>query len=140
MTRSDIVELLERHRRGFEAHDAAALAADHLEDGTFESPAHGVVTGRENIQEVYEYWFEAFPDLSLKWEAAIIDGDRAAIFWEFSGTSRGPFFGIAGANTPVQMRGAAELAFDAGAIRSVRHVFDFSSVLVRTGVLKVRPS
>jgi hypothetical protein len=37
------------------------------------------------------------------------------------------------------MPGAAEYVFADGLITSVRHVFDFSGVLMRAGVLKVKP-
>ena len=140
MTRTEIDALLERHRDAFRRQDADALAADHALEGTFESPAHGVVTGRPAIADVYRYWFTAFPDLQITWTEALIDGDRAAVFWTFSGTSRGPFFGIVGAGSHVLLLGAAEYRFGDGAIQSVRHIYDFSSMLVKTGVLKVKPA
>jgi len=140
MTRTEIDALLERHRAAFKRQDAEGLAADHAVDGTFESPAHGVVTGRPGITDVYRYWFTAFPDLQLTWDQALIDGDRAAVFWTFAGTSRGPFFGIEGAGSRVELRGAAEYRFADGAIVSVRHVYDFSSMLLKTGVLKAKPA
>ena len=139
MTRADIVALLDRHRDAFERRDADALAAGHDEDGSFTSPAHGVVNGRQAILEVYRYWFTAFPDMHLTWADAIVDGNRAAVFWSFAGTAHGPFFGVAGAGSRVDLQGAAEYVFSEQGIASVRHVFDFSSVLVRTGVLKVKP-
>ena len=140
MTRDEIVALLERHREAFLQRDAEALAQTHAPEGTFESPAHGVVRGRPKILEVYRYWFGAFPDLQLTWERPIVEGDRAAVFWSFAGTSHGPFFGAVGAGTRVDMSGAAEYVFAEDGIQSVRHVFDFSGVLVRTGVLKVKPA
>ena len=140
MVRDEIARILDRHRESFLKRDAEALAADHTPDSTFDSPAHGMVQGRKAIQEVYQYWFTAFPDLRLTWESPIIDGDRAAIFWTFVGTSHGPFFGVVGAGSRVEMRGAAEYHFGEGGITSVRHVYDFSSVLVKTGVLKVKPA
>jgi predicted ester cyclase len=139
MTRDEIATLLDRHRESFSRRDAAALALDHAQDGTFESPAHGVIAGRAAIADIYRYWFTAFPDLLLTWDDPMIDGERAAVFWSFAGTSQGPFFGIAGAGTRVEMQGAAEYRFTEGHIAAVRHVFDFSSVLVKTGVLKVKP-
>ena len=139
MTRSEIDALLGRHRASFARRDAAALAADHAEDGTFESPAHGVVRGRAGILGVYEYWFTAFPDLLLAWDSAIVDGDRAAFFWTFEGTTQGPFFGVARAGARVAMIGAADYHFGDGEILAARHVFDFSGMLIRTGVLKTRP-
>ena len=111
MTREEIIGRLERHRDAFLRRDADALAADHVVDGTFESPAHGVVRGRSAIRDVYHYWFTAFPDLVLTWEAPIVDVDRAAVFWNFTGTSKGPFFGIVGAGSRVDLRGAAEYRF-----------------------------
>ena len=62
------------------------------------------------------------------------------MFWSFTGTADGPFFGMAGAGTHVEMQGAADYRFGPDGIASVRHVFDFSSVLVKTGVLKVKPA
>jgi predicted ester cyclase len=139
MTRADLVARLERHRDAFKRRDADALAADHAPEGIFESPAHGIVKGRAAIRDVYVYWFTAFPDLLLTWDAPLIDGDRAAIFWSFAGTSHGPFFGIVGAGTRIEMRGAAEYVFGEDGIASVRHTYDFSGVLMKTGVLKVKP-
>jgi predicted ester cyclase len=139
MTRSEIVALLDRHRESFARRDASALAGDHAEEGTFESPAHGVVRGRKGILGVYEYWFEAFPDLVLAWESAVVDEDRAALFWTFDGTTRGPFFGVTRAGSRVTMIGAADYRFANGEITSVRHVFDFSGMLIRAGVLKTKP-
>ena len=91
-------------------------------------------------RDVYRYWFTAFPDLQITWDEALIDGDRAAVFWRFAGTSRGPFFGVVGAGSRVELRGAAEYRFADGAIQNVRHIYDFSSMLVKTGVLKVKPA
>ena len=58
----------------------------------------------------------------------------------FTGTSAGPFFGQVRPGTHVKMIGAAEYTFGDEGIVSVRHVFDFSGVLVATGVLKVKPA
>lgn len=140
MTRDEILALLERHRAAFKRQDAEALGADYADESTFTSPAHGVVTGRPAITEVYRYWFTAFPDLLITWDEPLVDGDRAAVFWTFAGTSRGPFFGVVGAGSRVELRGAAEYRFGDGGITSVRQIYDFSSMLVKTGVLKVKPA
>lgn len=139
MTRADIAALLERHRDGFARRDPDALAVDHAADGTFQSPAHGLVRGRDAIREVYRYWFNAFPDLQLNWDEPLIGDDRAALFWRFSGTARGQFFGFVGDGAKVEMRGAADYRFSDDGILSVNHIFDFSGVLMKTGVLKVKP-
>jgi predicted ester cyclase len=140
MTRTAIERLLASQKEAFARRDAEALALLHAPDGTFDSPAYGVVTGREAILEIYRYWYKAFPDFLLTWEAPLIDPPRAAYFWTFNGTASGPFFGDVKVGSKVAMTGAAELTFGEAGILSIRHVFDFSGTLVRAGVLKVKPS
>jgi predicted ester cyclase len=140
MTRDDIEQILLRHQEAFIRRDAQALAATHVLQGTFESPAYGVIRGRQAIEEMYRYWYKAFPDFILRWDRAVIDPPHAAFFWSFKGTSAGPFFGEVKPGTPVEMTGAAEYTFAEGGILEARHVFDFSGMLVRTGVLKIKPA
>ena len=140
MLQSDIATMLERHHEAFAAHDAAALAAQHLPTGTFTSPAAGTVHGREAIEQVYRYWFTAMPDMRFTWEAPVIDGARAAIFWTLEGTVEGPFFGMPNPGTRVTADGAGLYTFTDEGILSVSHIFDFSAVLMKAGILKARPA
>ena len=140
MNRAMVEQWLADHQAGFLARSPDLLAATHAPDGSFESPAHGVVTGRETIRGIYVYWYGAFPDFILSWGAPIIEGPRAAVFWNFEGTTAGPFFGDVRPGTAVKMSGAAEFVFSAEGIVSVRHIFDFSRALVTAGVLKIKPT
>jgi predicted ester cyclase len=98
------------------------------------------VTGRANIQKVYEYWFSAFPDMVFTWGPPIIEGDRVALFWHFGGTVAGQFFGDVRPGTLVQFDGAAEYLLSSEGIVTARHLFDFTGALVTAGVLKVKPT
>ncbi len=140
MTHGDIATLLARHHEAFARHDADTLASQHLPDGTFESPAVGLVRGRKAIAQVYRYWFTAFPDMRFTWATPLIDGDRAALFWTFEGTIEGPFFGVPHAGTHVAMSGAALYTFKDDGILAVSHIFDFSAVLIKAGILKAKPA
>lgn len=140
MTRAAIEARLAEHHLHFERRDAEALTADHAPRGTFKSPAHGTVHGRPAIREVYRYWYTAFPDFTMTWESPIIEGTRAALFWHFEGTAAGPFFGVVAAGSRVVMDGAGCYEFDEEGILSANHVFDFSGVLVKAGVLKIKPT
>ena len=140
MTRAGVEQWLADHQAGFLARSADTLAATHAPDGTFESPAHGIVRGREAIRAIYTYWYSAFPDFMLAWEMPIIEPPRAAVFWTFEGTTAGPFFGEVRPGTLVKMSGAAEFVFGDQGIVSVRHIFDFSQALVTAGVLKIKPT
>lgn len=139
MTRAAIEQRLAEHQAAFLARSPELLAATHAPDGTFESPAHGLVRGRDAILDVYKYWYRAFPDFMLTWGAPLVDPPRAALFWSFEGTTTGPFFGAVRAGTPIKMLGAAEYTFSDAGIVAVRHIFDFSAVLVNAGVMKIKP-
>jgi predicted ester cyclase len=140
MTREEIENRLARHKVHFVNCNPDALAADHAIEGTFESPAHGLVQGRDAIREIYKYWYGGFPDFSFTWDAPLIDGSRVALFWTFEGTAHGPFFGMVREGTVVTMTGAAEYVMSGEGIVSARHVFDFSSVLVKAGILRIKPA
>ena len=140
MTKPEIDAFLAHHQQSFASRSAATIAGDHTEHGTFESPAAAVVTGRAEIQKVYEYWLSAFPDMDFTWQDPIIEGDRVALFWHFGGTVAGQFFGEVRSGTKVQFDGAAEYVLSPEGIVSARHVFDFTGALVTAGVLKVKPA
>lgn len=140
MTRGAIEELLARQKAAYLQRDVEALTGCHTVDGTFESPAYGLVHGREAIRDVYRYWYRAFPDFLLTWESPLIDPPRASFFWTFDGTAEGPFFGDVRPGSKIHMIGASECECTAGGIAAIRHVFDFSGTLVRAGVLKVKPA
>lgn len=140
MTREEIDRLLSLQKEAFARRDAEALTELHAPDGTFESPAYGVVQGRAAIREVYQYWYTAFPDFLLTWETALIDPPRASYMWLFNGTTSGPFFGDTKTGSKIAMKGATESLYGPEGIIATRHVFDFSGTLMRTGVLKVKPS
>jgi predicted ester cyclase len=140
MTRAAIEAILARQKEAYVRRDIEALTAVHAPLGTFESPAYGVVHGRQAIREIYRYWYTAFPDMMLTWQSALIDPPRASFFWTFDGTVAGQFFGDVKVGSKVHMLGASECEFSDEGMIAIRHVFDFSGALVRTGVLKVKPT
>lgn len=140
MTREMIEAVLARHAAAYQARDVDALTAEHTPDGMFDSPAYGLVRGREAIRNVYVYWYKGFPDFLLTFEPPLIDPPRASFFWSFVGTAAGAFFGEVQPGAKVTMIGASEYLCSDEGIVSARHVFDFSGLLVRAGALKVKPS
>jgi hypothetical protein len=140
MTRGHIEQLLARHKAAYLKRDIEALVAQYAPDASLESPAYGIVRGRDAIRDIYRYWYRAFPDMLVTWESPLIDPPRASYLWKLEGTVEGPFFGAVKAGTKVQMSGATECECGPQGIIAIRHVFDFSGALVRTGVLKVKPA
>jgi hypothetical protein len=140
MTRSEVEAFLARHKQSFDGRSAVTLAADHAEAGTLQTPAEGTVTGRVEIQRVYDFWLTAFPDMEFVWDDPVVEGNRVALFWEFSGTSSGQFFGDVRPGIPVRFNGAAEYLLSPEGIVTARHVYDFTGALVSAGALKVKPT
>lgn len=141
MTPEAIDALIERYREGFRRLDAEALADNHVPNGTYESPAHGKLQGRSAIEGVYRYWFTAFPDLTIEFDEIVKDADSVAVFWTFKGTQKGRFFGLpeTASGKRVEMKGATLYRLNEHGIQHVQQIFDFTGVLVKAGILKVKP-
>ena len=116
-----------------------ALAATHAVRGVVVSPTGGVLEGREEIERVYRVWLSAFPDLVVKSEELIIDGDRVVEIAHLSGTHAGEFFGAAPSGRRVGFAAAIVVTIENGEITHERRILDFTGVLLQVGVLKAKP-
>ena len=139
MTRDEILSLFARRRDAWRRHDAAALAADHTEDGTFDSPMAGTVAGRDTIRSVYQAWFTGFPDLTLDDEELIIDADRLVQISIASGTDTGGFMELPPTGKGFRIPAVFFYVLRGGQISQFRSVYDFTGVLVQIGMLKAKP-
>ena len=140
MTRDEILALFTRREAGWRNHDAAALAADHAADGIVISPTGGVLKGRDDIERVYRIWFTAFPDLAQTQTDVLIDGDRAVVVFNITGTHAGDFFGLPASGRRVEAVCAFIYTVHDGVITHERRVLDFTGVLIQVGVLKAKPA
>jgi steroid delta-isomerase-like uncharacterized protein len=141
MTRDDIRDLFERRRDAINRHDAAAAAALHSPAGVLESPtAGGTVQGRLPIEQVYQAWFTAFPDLVYAHDELIVEGERVAEVGTLSGTATGGFMGLPPSDKPFHVPVLILLTVRDGAIAHERRVYDFTGLLVQIGVLKAKPA
>jgi predicted ester cyclase len=139
MAREDIVGLFARRSAAWTARDSAALAATHAVRGVVVSPTGGVLEGRDEIERVYRVWLSAFPDLQVKSEELIIDGDRVVEIAHLSGTHAGEFFGAAPSGRRVAFAAAIVVTIQNGEVTHERRILDFTGVLVQIGVLKAKP-
>jgi steroid delta-isomerase-like uncharacterized protein len=95
MTRDEILGLLDRRADAWRRLDAETLVADYAEDAVIESPlAGGTTQGRDQIRQVFQTYFVAFPDLGMAVEEVLVDDQRAAVMATFTGTDRGGFMGM----------------------------------------------
>ncbi len=139
VTRDEVTDWVRRYQDAWAARDATALAALYAPDAVHDSPAKGECRGRPDIAKNFESWLQAFPDLAFGWDESLIDGDRVVLPWRAEGTMRGAFFGVQGSGKRVEIDGVALLTVTAVGISRARFVYDFSSVLLRLGILKAKP-
>lgn len=140
MTRNDITALLTGWRTAVNRRDAAALAKMHAEDSVMESAMAGVVTGRAAIVDVYQAWFNAFPDMVVTSEEPLIDGDRVVQVHTLTGTDRGEFMGMPPTGRPFRLLVVFLYVIRDGHVVHARTIYDFTGLLVQIGMLKAKPA
>ena len=140
MTREEITAMFKRREADWRNRDAAALAADHAANGVVISPTGGVLEGRDEIERVYRLWLTGFADLAITPTDLLIDGDRAVLVSNITGTHAGDFFGMPASGRRVQVVCASIFSFREHHIVHERRILDFTGVLVQVGVLKAKPA
>jgi steroid delta-isomerase-like uncharacterized protein len=139
MTRDEVLAVIGRRNAAWAARDAAALAATHAVDGTVNSPTGGLLSGRSEIERIYRIWLTAFPDMTWQPEEVLIDGDRVVVLAKMVGTHAGEFFGLPAAGRHVEVEVAQVMTIADGLIVTERRIYDFTGLLVQTGVLRAKP-
>ena len=141
MTDEQITAFIDRHAGGWNRHDAGSLCLDHAEDGVIVSPMFARVEGRSQICASYSALFAAFPDWEIRFDAPIRDGNRLAVSFSVAATHQGDFLGLAGTGKRCGFEGASLFELDdESLIREERRFYDFTGLLTRLGVLRVRPA
>ena len=141
MTRDEIVKVLDRRADAWRRLDAEMLVADYAEDAVIESPlAGGTTQGRDQIRQVFQTYFVAFPDLGMEEGEVLVDGQRAAVMATFTGTDRGGFMGMPASGRQVIIPVVFVYEFRDGKIVRDRRVYDFTGLLIQVGTLKAKPA
>lgn len=139
MTRAEVAALFDRREAAWRACDAAALAATHTPDSVVISPTGGVLEGRDEIERVYRVWLNAFKGITFVPDDLLIDGDRVVQIARLQGTHTGEFFGVAATGRPIEVTVALLITLADGFVAEERRIYDFTGLLVQTGVLRAKP-
>ena len=141
MTRDDILALLSRRAEAWRRLDADALVRDYADEAVVESPlAGGATHGREQIGQVFQAYFVAFPDMEMEQGDVIIDDNRAAVAATFKGTDRGGFMGMPATGRRVTIPVVFLYEFKGDKIVRDRRIYDFTGLLVQIGTIKAKPA
>lgn len=138
MTREEIVALFKRRQDAYEDLDAKALAADYADDAQIESPSTGVHTGRD-AEKSLRAIFDAFLDLTMSFDAVVVDGDMVVTIMSAEGTHMQDLLGFAPTGKHFQMSMAFVYRLKDRKIVHERRIYDFTGLLVQIGVLKAKP-
>jgi predicted ester cyclase len=85
-------ELIQNYcKRLWEQRDLSAIDDTFAENAMIKSP-FGQKRGIMTMREIADKWLTAFPDLFLKWEGFVAEGDKVVCRWRASGTHLGGFF------------------------------------------------
>lgn len=89
---------LKIYAEAFNKHNADALDNYATEDFVDHNPDFGQKPGRAGVKEAFKAMFAAFPDLQVKPEQVLVDGNFVTVRSTFSGTHKGEFAGMPGSN------------------------------------------
>jgi steroid delta-isomerase-like uncharacterized protein len=141
MPNDQLAAFIVRHTAAWNRRDVEALCADHSENGVILSPMFARVEGGPQIRASYTALFTVFPDWQLGYEDPICEGSRVAIPFSVKATHKGEFMGLPGTGKRCEFEGVSLFRLDDDLrIREERRVYDFTGVLTRLGVLRVRPA
>ena len=141
MTRDEIEALFARRQEAFDRLDAEALAGDYSDDCVVETPrAGGLLIGRSANEEAWRKLFDAFPDIRLRTEGLLIDGDQVAHVGTSSGTDIGGFMELEPTGKAFRIPIVFLYTLKDRQIVRERRIYDYTGLLVQVGILKVKPT
>jgi len=92
------------------------------------TPFPGVPATRDGVKMLFGYLRSAFPDLQVRVQEQIAEGDKVATRKVFAGTHRGEFLGAPPTGRPVAFEVIDILTFHDGKIAEHRVILDQASL------------
>lgn len=99
------------------------------------NPMPGQRPGRDGIREMLQAWRAAFPDLKLKVEELIADGDCVCGVFRGTGTHTAPLMGLQPTRKTSSITGIDVVTIRDGKVAEWRHVEDQLGMFIQLGVV-----
>ncbi len=138
MTLEEVQTFVHRYVEHLRAHDAEALARCFAVDALVESPSVGTHKGRDAIEEGYRRWFASFPDLEVTVEGIVVEESAVSLAFRNSGTHQGEFLGLPATGKRIEFRAVFLQQLRDDHIVHERRIYDFTGLLIKLGLLKVK--
>ena len=124
------VPLLHQLLAAVNDHDAPRVAALHSVDYEgLDVSRTQLRRGRAAVQEGYNGWFQAFPDLHLSATEVMTQPHRVAVSWILEGTHQGPFLHVPPTGQRVGVCGLSILTFEPTTLTRGLHLWDMAGLL-----------
>jgi predicted ester cyclase len=104
------------------------------EDMVEQVPMPGQGPGLSGLQDVIRAMRAGFPDIVFRIVEQISEGDKVASRFEWTGTHRGEFMGIAATGRPVRVWGMVIDRLEDGRIKDTRILMDTMGMMGQFGV------
>jgi predicted ester cyclase len=108
MSTKDLKALERRFVNEFNKGKAAAMAVidELIATNNVSHTASGMdIHGLKGIKQIFNDWFDAFPDYHMTIDDIVAEGDKAVIRLTWTGTHKGAYMGIPPTNKKVTMWG-----------------------------------
>lgn len=137
MTREQILAVAQQRTEAMNRHDTPGLLRLYGLAAQVESPLAGTtIQGRSAIEKVFRSIFTAFPDLRLEPDYYVVDGDMVAASSIMTGSYDGGFMGIPPTGKPMRVPTVTLSRVVDGEIVWERRVYDITSMLIQSGILR----
>ena len=105
------------------------------EDYSYHGPGGLELRGIEQIREMIEGYFAAFPDLRMTVEQRVVEGDLISTRWSLTGTHDGPLGEIAPTGKRIDISGQIIMRFEGAKIAEEWELLDEMAMLKQVGAI-----
>jgi predicted ester cyclase len=110
------------------------MMADNYIGHGLTGPDGSEVRGPSAFKPFFRHYIQAFPDLRITVEDALVDGDRIAVRLSVTGTHTGPGVVAGPTNKPASFTGMCFARIENGKIAEAWNNFDFLSMYKQLGM------
>ena len=85
--------------------------------------------GPADARLAMEYYFSAFPDIQIRLDEVVREGERVVLFWTAIGTHKGVFMNIPPTGRHVEVQGVSRMKLRDGFIVRAFYMWDYAGLL-----------
>lgn len=112
MNQSELIDFANRYAAAWSSQDPVCLASFYAVNGSLAVNAGDPSVGRAAIAATAGAFMDAFPDMVVRMDKVIREGNNVAFHWTWTGTNTGP----GGTGKAVRINGYEEWTISAGGL------------------------